>query len=368
MNIGGGRRSRANTFAIVVIVVAILLVTLSSSGGGDGGGVSGSFSFSFDLGRRGVGDAILNFLLFVPLGIAVAWNGRPVSTAGLSGLVLASLVEILQTVLPGRDPALSDIILNTAGAMAGAVVAARRRILLAPDARASSMLTASSLVIAAATMVGTAYVLAPIPGSPARAERQLPLPASPGKGAADIRSLLKLEVPLAPEPVFIGRSGDDLLLRYPSRGSAYGFDQPEYWRTAAFAGKAIGTPTSVSLRRDRSRWDVTIGAHRTTLGPTVGDGWGALAYPDAIGRRWGGVVSGLWLLAVFLPIGFWARDGLRAIAGVISLLLLLVMPAITGLVASTPLEWAGATTGFLAGVVLGLTLPRRFLPVPLRID
>ena len=360
MNIARGRRSHANTFAVVAIAIAILVVTLSSSGGA----APVPFSFSFDLGRRGVGDAILNFLLFVPLGIAIAWNGRPVITAGLSGLVLASLVEIAQTVLPGRDPALSDIILNTAGAVAGAVVARRRRALLAPGATASSVLTAASLVTAASAMVGTAYVLSPIPGSPTRAERQLPLPASPGEGAADIRSLLRLEMPLASEPVFIARSGDDLLLRYPSRGSAFGFDQPEYWRTGAFEGKATGNPTSVSLRRQRSRWNITIGLDRTTLGPTVGQGWGALAYPDAIGRRWGGVVSGLWLFAVFLPVGFWARGRLRPIAGVISLFLLLAVPAITGLVASTPLEWAGAATGFFVGVVLGLTLSRRFSPAP----
>lgn len=360
MNIAGGRGRAANSIAVVAVVIAILVVTLSSSGGG----APAPFSFSFDPGRRGVGDAILNFLLFVPLGMAIAWSGRPVIIAGISGLLLASLVEIAQTVLPGRDPALSDIVLNTAGAVAGAVVARWRRVLLAPDRTASSMLTAASLLIAASTMVGTACVLSPIPGSPARAQRQLPLPASPGEGAADIRSLLTLDAPFAPEPIFIARSGDDLLLRYPSRGSAFGFDQPEYWRAGAFEGRAAGSPASFSLRRDRSRWDITIGADRITLGPTIGQGWAALAYPDAIGRRWGGVVSGLWLLAMFLPIGFWARGTLRSVAGVVSLFLMLFMPAITGVIASTPLEWAGAMTGFLAGGVLGLTLPRRFLPAP----
>ena len=360
MNIAGERGRDANSIAVVAVVIAILVVTLSPSGGG----APAPFSFSFDPGRRGVGDAILNFLLFVPLGIAIAWSGRPVIIAGISGLVLASLVEIAQTVLPGRDPALSDIVLNIAGAVAGAVMARRRRVLLAPDATASSMLTAASLVIVASTMVGTAYVLSPIPGSPARAERQLPLPASPGEGAADIRSLLTLDSPFAPEPILIARSADDLLLRYPSRGSPFGFDQPEYRRAGAFEGRVTGSPTIISLRRHGSRWDIALGGDPITLGPTIGRGWAALAYPDAIGRRWGGMISGLWLLAMFLPIGFWARGRLRSIAGVVSLLLMLFMPAITGVVASTPLEWAGAVTGFLVGGVLGLTLPRRFLPAP----
>lgn len=364
MNIAGPRVPNANSLAIGVAVIGILVVTLSSSGDGPGA----AFSFAFDLGRRGVGDAILNILLFVPLGIVIAWGGRPIIVAGVSALVLASLVEIAQTVLPGRDPALSDIILNTAGAVAGAVVARRRRVLSSPDRTASLVLTAASLAFVAATMGGTAYVLSPVRGSPTRAERQLRLPSSPGEGAADMRSVMTVEVPLAQEPVLIARSGDDLLLRYPSRGAALGFDQPEYWKTGAFAGKDAGHPSSVYLSRDRSRWDITIGADRTRLGPTIGQGWTALAYPDAIGRRWGGVVSALWLFAMFLPIGFWARGRLRLMVGVVSLLLLIFMPAITGVVASTLLEWAGAVTGFVAGTVIGLSFPKRFSQAPSRTD
>jgi hypothetical protein len=356
VNIENGRPWRGNTIAIAVVVVAILVVTLSPAGAGE----RASFSFAFDLGRRGVSDAILNILLFVPLGVAIGWKRNGVIAAGLFGLLLATFIEVAQILLPGRDPALSDIVLNTAGAMAGAVLAQRRRTLLDPDARAAAVLTAAGLLLPASVVIATAYLLSPIPESPARAERTLQLPDSPGESAADVRTLVSAEVAGAVEPVFIARSGNDLLLRYPSRGGAFGFDQPEYWRSGAFENKESGEPTRVSVSRDRSRWDITIGADRATLGPTPGQGWAALAYPDAIGRRWGGFISGLWLLGIFILIGFWARGRLLLVGAVVSGLLLVFLPPITGLVGATALEWAGALIGLSVGALLGFSRrPRR---------
>ncbi len=158
---------------------------------------------------------------------------------------------------------------------------------------------------------------------------------------------------------------NDLLLLYPSKGGAFGFDQPEYWKAGALSGRASAEPTTVSVSRDRSRWDISIGPDRATLGPTAGQGWAALVYPDAIGRRWGHIVSSLWLLAIFLPIGFWARGRVRFAAAVGAIILLAVVPEITGLVPTRPVEWGGALTGFLAGSLLAFSRrPRQFLPAP----
>ena len=356
MNIGNGRAWRGNAIAIAVVVLAILVVTLSPGRAGE----RAPFSFAFDPGRRGVSDAILNILLFVPLGVAIGWSRRGAIAAGRVGLLLATIIEVAQTILPGRDPALSDIVLNTAGTIAGAVFARRRRTLLDPDARAAAVLTAAGLLLAAAIVIATAYLLSPIPESPARADRTVQIPDSPGESAGDVRALLSAEVAGSAERVFIARSGDDLLLRYPSRGGAFGFDQPEYWRSGAFERKASGEPTRVLVSRDRSRWDITIGADRATLGPTPGQGWAALAYPDAIGRRWGAIVSGLWMVGIFIPVGFWARGRLLLVAAGVSFLLLVFLPPITGLIGATALEWAGALIGLSVGALLGFSCrPRR---------
>lgn len=314
-----------------------------------------------------MGDGILNVLLFFPLGGAIAWSGRPVVAAGLFGLLLASVIEIAQTILPGRDPALSDILLNAAGALAGAIVARRRRVFLAPDAKESAILTAVALLVAASTIIATAYLLSPLPGVPSHADRQLP--GSAGEAPAHLRTLLLVEPSFAEEPVLIARSRNDLLLRYPSKGSAFGFDQPEYWGSGALSRRAGGEPTTVSVSRDRSRWDIRIGTDRATLGPTAGRGWAALAYPDEIGRNWGHIVSSVWLLALFLPIGFWARGRARFAATVMVVVLLAAVPEITGLVPTGLLEWAGALTGVLAGSLFAFSRrPRRSGPAPSRID
>ncbi|HEU4748508.1 MAG TPA: VanZ family protein [Gemmatimonadaceae bacterium] len=348
MKIARGIPHGRNGLAIVAVVIAILFATLFPAESSR----PSAFSWTFALGRRGIGDAILNFFLFVPLGLAIAWKDRRAVTAAVCGVVLASLIELAQTVLPGRDPALSDIMLNGAGAFAGAFIARRRRTWAAPDARSSAILTASSLAVAAAIMTATGYLLSPRSGSATRATRQMALPESPSDGARDIRSLLTLNVRSSQEPVLVARSGNDLLLRYPSAGSAYGLDQPEYWESGFFDGAVSGRSGVVSMSRDRARWEISIDGARTTMGPTVGKGWAILAYPDAIGRRWGRSLSAAWLFAMCFPIGFWARGRGRIVAGAVIVMLLAFIPFGMGVLATPANEWSGGLVGFLLGAAL----------------
>ncbi|HLA15043.1 MAG TPA: VanZ family protein [Gemmatimonadaceae bacterium] len=355
MKIAPRSTSLLNSAAIVAILAAILVVTLLPTGTAPPSPFSG-----FAIGRRHVGDAILNFCLFVPLGVAIGWNGRATVFAGIFGLLAATLIELLQMIVPGRDPALSDILLNGAGTLAGAVIARRRQAWMRPSATALATLTAGSLSVATLMMAATAYLLFPVPGTPARGSRYLALPSSPGDAAADIRSLISIQLPFAPEPVLVARSGNDVLLRYPSRGSSYGFDQPEYWGVGAFDRRASGERMLVRVSREGARWDIAVGLERARLGPTVGQGWATLAYPDAIGRRWGALLNGLWLFALCFPAGFWARGALRIVSLVIIAALLAVLPAVTGIVSTGSNEWAGALMGFAGGVALA-ELGRRWV-------
>ena len=317
--------------ATAIVVVAVLVATITPAGRG-----LSPFSFAFDLERRSASDAILNFLLFLPLGLTLAWGGRSAIAAGLFGFLLASIIEIAQTFLPGREPALSDIVFNALGAAGGALIMRWRRVLVAPDAKTSARLSVISLSLAASILIATGWLLAPIQGSGG---------------------------------IFIARSGEDVVLRYASRATAFGFDQPEYRREGVFGPRGSGESATVSASGDPSRWEVSIGTDRATLGPTVGQGWALLAYPDAIGRRWGTIVSGVWLLVIFLPVGIWARGRFLPVAATVSILLLAVLPTITGLAPTTGLEWLGAVTGFLAGAVLRVS--RRSTPLsraPAHID
>ncbi len=68
---------------------------------------------------------VLNVLLFVPLGAVIAWFGRPWLL--LMAFMASVVIELTQTLLPGRNPLLLDVVTNTLGACLGylAVVASR---------------------------------------------------------------------------------------------------------------------------------------------------------------------------------------------------------------------------------------------------
>src|SRR5688572_5654833 len=234
-------RRHLHEVAILAVLLAILAATLTPSGT-----VGPSpFAFALTFGRRGLADGILNFFLFIPLGLAMGWSSRATVIAGVSGLLVATAIEVAQMVIPGRDPALSDIIFNTAGTLVGALLARHRHRWLAPGVTGSVVLTACSISVAALVMILTTFFLSPLD-----------------------------------EPVLIGRAGNDVVLRFPSRASAFGLDQPEYWLPDMFRGSASGETALGPMSRDRARWHITFGSDRATVGPTVGQGWALLAYPD----------------------------------------------------------------------------------------
>lgn len=334
---------------LAVAVVAILALTLTPFGSRP----PGPFSTCVACGPRGLADGILNLLLFVPLGCFLAWYSRASLASLVFGLLLSTAIELLQTIIPGRDPSLSDIIFNTAGTVVGALIGLRPRVWLVPDARNSVALTAFGVAAAALVTTITVLLLAPVQSPALPNNMQLRLSSSPRERSENMVTLRVINVPSAQEPFTIGRAGNDLVLQYPSRADAAGLDQPVYWLAHAFPDSSNADTTSVSLRRERARWYVSVAGKRATLGPTVGEGWTLLAYPDAFARRWGETLDAVWVLLLCLPIGFWARNRVSlAVAGVITLVLFW-LPDITGVVSTPLIEWIGAAIGFLAGASLG---------------
>jgi VanZ family protein len=309
--------------AVAAILLVILVITLTPAGSGP------PLRFSFELGdgRHWLADAILNLCLFVPLGLALAWNSRSPARAVLCGLLLSTTVELAQMWIPGRDPSLTDIISNTAGTTVGALIGLRPSAWLAPDARSSAALTA--LGVAAATLVMTLTTLLLAPAG----------------------------------PLSISRAGSDLVLEYQSRADAAGLDEPVYWLPQAFPDSSKAGMGSVSARRDRARWYVSVPGRRATLGPTVGEGWTLLAYPDAIARRWGEPLDAAWVFLLCLPIGLWARSRRSLAVACVMILVLFSLPSITGVVSTPLIEWIGAGLGFLAGASISW-LSRQLLNGP----
>lgn len=104
-------------------------------------------------------DVVMNVVMFIPLGFThrLARPGARHSVAGalLLGAALSGLVESLQLFAPGRFPSLVDVATNTAGAVAGALLAnsALRRADGATTARAFSV---------ELPLMGLAYLLLPL--------------------------------------------------------------------------------------------------------------------------------------------------------------------------------------------------------------
>lgn len=75
----------------------------------------------------GVGDDLLNVLLFIPLGFGLAeklWEKRKPRTmiffvVWITGFVLSYLIEFTQLYIPGRDSGWEDVMTNSSGAAVG---------------------------------------------------------------------------------------------------------------------------------------------------------------------------------------------------------------------------------------------------------
>ncbi len=107
----------------------ILVATLTPVAGP----TSGLWHWCVLCGGRGGIDALQNIVLFFPLGVVLRTADRPVRVAAVVGALLSTTVELLQWRLDiGRDAALGDVVMNTAGCMLGAALTPLLRVVLAP--------------------------------------------------------------------------------------------------------------------------------------------------------------------------------------------------------------------------------------------
>ena len=72
-------------------------------------------------------DAVANWVLYLPLGFAYARvratpGGKLMHEAALVGLVLSLICELYQVFSPVRYPSMTDVLMNTLGAFAGAAI------------------------------------------------------------------------------------------------------------------------------------------------------------------------------------------------------------------------------------------------------
>jgi len=366
--------------------------------------------FCLACGSFGTVDAMLNIVLFVPLGIGLALSAVPGKRA-------------LLAVIPGRDSTLGDVLTNTVGGALGFAIAAHARLLLQPPPRIATNLVAGWAVVwltiqaissygFAVTLPHTQYFgqiartlgnFGVFPGhvlsagvdgvhlpdtaiGDSRAVEQLlrdgatvtaqVISAEPPREIAPIVRLAdsrKREIVLLAQErdglVFGVRTGAAALrvrpplfsLRgaFPSHESSGSLLMDTVTVSGQYAGNAV---TLQADRRLQSR------EHRIQLSSSLG--WTLwLPFRWFIeGTRTEQAVGWLWLGFLTIPLGYWSirgrdwsapqRVGWREATFLVSLITfmgggLTLFPHLFGLPGGPSGDWAATFVGFFAGYALG---------------
>ena len=127
-------RRSAGRLLLIVSAIVIGLATLTPSDQANTGGGA----LCIVCGDFGGVDALLNVMLFVPLGIGLAMAGVRASRAIPAMCLATILIETLQIgVISGRDASIGDVITNAVGGALGYLIGSRIDRLLRPSARAA---------------------------------------------------------------------------------------------------------------------------------------------------------------------------------------------------------------------------------------
>jgi hypothetical protein len=356
-------------------------------------------------GDRGVADVVANMILFLPLGagLAIVWGGGGAVVA-VAGLVSAA-VELAQFHVPGRHPALGDVLANVLGAVIGVTAIRWREHWMYPSARLGEVLSVVSAAGGVTVVAFTGYALSPaLPltdtywamwtpqlghlqdyaGSVHRSaldgREMTPGVVDPGYVRKKLLTDRLLEVqgakgdpPSAPSAVFaiyddrqqevimVGAHGEDLVLRYRLRAHELGMDQPALRLHDAFTGIEVGDRMELNVRRQIRGYCITVnGAGDCGVGFTAGSGWSLLQYVSSFPPWLTGLLDAAWVAALLFPIGYWpARRRVRLVAVAAMAGALTAYPLLTGGLVATPLhQFAAAGAGLVLGHAVYRALTR----------
>jgi hypothetical protein len=383
------------TLGLAAVIALILAVTLPPSGEG---ARTAAITSCLVCGTRGMADAILNVVLFVPFGIAAAATLRSGPRAVAGGALFSALIEIAQLGISGRDPSLGDLLFNTLGALGGVMVFQAAPRWIRPGRAAAERLSLSAAAVVVALFVLTGWLLQPdLPESmyfgqwtpelghletydgtvleaavgdvrvPAASSWPGPLLREALSGGAPISvrataggqppalasifSIYDLE---RREVVLLGADRGDLVFRYRTRAARLRLDQPDVRASGAQRRLRPGEEFRAAASRAAPRLHLRLDGHDLgELGFTLGSGWGVLLYPEALPPWLKGLARIGWVALLMLPVGYWQRRGAwSALAAGMVPAALLVVPHLFGLLPTPPAELIGATVGWGVGAWL----------------
>jgi hypothetical protein len=334
-------------------------------------------------GDRGTADAIVNLILFAPFGLGLALTRIPAWRAILAGALLSAFVELAQSVIPGRDPSLGDVLFNTLGTAAGfgCAVLAPRAARVGP--RAAARLSLAAAVLFMAIVTATGGLLQPsyphslyygqwtpnlghlewYQGRVLRASvGDISVDSNRLENSALVRSALLRGEPVLVQAVagprtpglaslfsiaddhersimLLGPDRDDLVFKYRAPADILGFDKPDVRFVGALGGVRPGD--SLTVRE----WSPRLGrfclsrdeAVACDLGFSPGDGWALLYYSEWFSPWLKLALSRGWIALLVALVGFWMRKRVEsAMALALVGVGLWVLPDLVGLKPAGP--------------------------------
>ncbi len=368
-------------------------------------------------GDRGGVDVFLNLLLFMPLGAGLRLARRSWREVLAVSALLSLSVELLQlSVLPGRDPSLSDLVSNTAGGGLGAAAAVRFPALAFPSPVAARRLFAAGIALWLVLLGAGAWLQAPaVPDGPLWSLRageaprsdaffgrvhavrlnDLEMPAyrelAPRSGAREAlaagrvrldaaitsgrptggrRWIYRIEAPDSVPQLFRSQEGRHLIVGLPAHALRLRFNPPALLLPDALPADS-GQPVRIRAgQRDRRLWLAAEhgGTWRevaTRLTPARG--WGMVAPFDLELGDWVQEITALVIAALVLPLGYWGAASGRPLEAVLLLAaaLLLGLGGITSAGGFPPVPWWQWAAG-AAGAAAGWSLRRAAAYLQLR--
>jgi glycopeptide antibiotics resistance protein len=347
---------RAGWYIVAASLVVIVVATLQPEAGR-----SETASFCLICGPNGGVDAILNFLLFLPLGIGLAMSGTPWRRAIVALACCSALIEMAQLYfIAGRNAALGDFLTNSIGGAVGFLIARTARVWGRPTPRVALRLVLGWALwwLALQTIVSFAFtpafpnsfyygqiahsfrnmatfegkVLAadiggtPIPDSllpnsqalrerlgHAAAVRLVVIPAGP---TSDVAPILRIADRERREILILAQKGTDVVFGVRNGGVALRLRPSLFSISNAFPvhAKAADSIADTLLLSGRYGGDAvtmqiqrkaTIDARRYSLSAPLG--W-TLLWPaqwDVNGSALEKLLTLLWTASLLVPLGYW---------------------------------------------------------------
>jgi hypothetical protein len=354
-------------------------------------------------GTRGTADMFLNILLFAPLGVGLALAGVRHGTAFVLAATISGTVELAQVFIPGRDASIGDLISNSAGSGLGFALMASARHWYTPTESTARWLTlgasfaTAGIVLLTGVMLQSAFTdftyygqwtpklrhLERYRGSVLQATAgTIPLPSGKLENTAAVVNALEEGSPISvravagpptsrPSSLFgiadaarntivmIGLRRHDLFYTFRMRAESFRLDRPNLVVPGAM-DFAVGDTIDVAAWRTDSSYCVEVNDDRTCdLGFTAGSGWTLLQFPESLPAGSQRGLNVLWLCMLLIPFGYWLRPNLHAVlGGAMGVVALSLVPAVTGLLATPLVEWAGAVAGVAIGISVRVVVSR----------